>query len=93
MSDITPYVPHPGAVTVFSAEWCGHCTQLKTMLAHEGIPYREIMIEEDAIAEQIANEANGGSWLIPTVVFSDGSVRVHPGLNGTRERLGELGEL
>lgn len=81
---IQPYLPESGAVTVFSAEWCGHCKQLKTMLTHAGIPFREVLIEQDPVAERIASEANGGSWIIPTVVMENGDVLVHPGITGVQ---------
>ncbi len=90
--DVAPYLPEPGAVTVFSAEWCGHCTRLKTMLKHTGISYTEVLIEQDPQAERIAIAANGGDWLIPTVIFADGSARVNPGLTGVETRLAELAE-
>lgn len=85
---IAPYLPEPGAFTVISAEWCGHCTRLKKMMRAEGIPYREVMIEEDAAAEQLAHLANGGSWLIPTVVTHTGELLVNPGITGIRAAFG-----
>ncbi|GAA2006528.1 glutaredoxin domain-containing protein [Microbacterium ulmi] len=78
--DITPYLPAAGEVTVFSAEWCGHCTRLKGQLARAGVGYREVQIEQDPAAERIAAHVNGGDWLIPTVVFPDGQALVNPSL-------------
>lgn len=89
-TDRTPYLPTPGALTVISAEWCGHCTTLKSMLKHAGIAYSEVMVEEVPDAEAIANEANSGSWLIPTVLFSDGSAAVNPSLDEVAKRLAEV---
>lgn len=90
--EVSRYLPEAGAVTVLSATWCAHCIRLKTMLEHTGIPYREVLIEEDADAEQVAADANDGDWIIPTVLFADGSIRVHPGLTGVQERLAQLAE-
>lgn len=92
-SNVTPYLPGPGEVTVISAEWCGECTSLKKMLRSVEIPYREVMIEEDHVAEQVAIEANGGSWLIPTVVYADGSIDVNPGLKGVQHSLARIAAL
>jgi mycoredoxin len=75
---VAPYLPEVGAVTVFSAVWCGHCSRLKAALSRTGVPFREVLIEEDPEAERIAIEANGGDWLIPTLLFSDGSALVNP---------------
>lgn len=85
---LAPYLPEPGAVTVLSAEWCGHCKQLKSMLQHEQIAFREVMIETDSVAEEIAAEANGGSWLIPTVITATGQVLVHPRIKSVKAALG-----
>lgn len=91
--DLAGYLPERGSVTVFSAVWCGYCTSLKNGLSRTGIPFSEVMIEDDADAERIAIEANGGDWLIPTVLFSDGSIRVNPGVRGVGERLAEIDEV
>ncbi|WP_302893137.1 hypothetical protein [Actinomadura luzonensis] len=38
-------------------------------------------------ATDLIGELNGGSWLIPTVVFPDGSALVNPSLEEVRARL------
>lgn len=81
------YVPAEGAVTVFSAPWCGFCTQLKRQFERFGIPYRDVDIDQDSTAEKLAAEANGGAWLIPTVVLPDGSTLVNPGIEKVRAAL------
>lgn len=88
--DLAPYLPNPGSITIFSAVWCGYCRRLKLMLDRSEIPYREVLIEEDAAAEQLAIDINGGDWLIPTVVFSDGSTAVNPGLRGVLDGLARI---
>lgn len=87
---MAPYLPDAGSVTVLAADWCGHCKQLKKMLTDTGTPFREVLIEEDPVAEKIADDANGGDWIVPTVLFADGSTAVHPGLHGVTKRLDEL---
>lgn len=83
------YIPDAGEVTVLSAPWCGHCTRLKGQLGRYDIPYREVRIDEDPEAERIAVEANGGSWLIPTVLLPDGRALVNPSIATLRAALGE----
>lgn len=87
---LAAYTPPADEVTVFSAVWCGYCRRLKMMLTRSGIPFREVLIEDDPQAEAVAIEANGGDWLIPTVVFSDGSVAVNPGLRGVLDGLARI---
>lgn len=82
------YVPSAGAVTVFSATWCGHCTQLKHELKQAGVTYTEVNIEEDAVAEKVAAAVNGGDWVIPTVLFPDGRSLVNPGSARIQAQLG-----
>lgn len=87
---IADYLPQDGTVTVFSAPWCPFCTELKEQLVESRIEFREVLIEEDPKAEQLASDANGGDWIIPTVLFSDGSLSVNPGLDGVTKRLSEI---
>lgn len=87
---LAPYLPATDAVTVFAAEWCGYCRALRKMLRDTEIAYREVMIEEDPVAEEIANEANGGDWIIPTVLYADGSTMVNPGIRDVAAKLAAL---
>jgi mycoredoxin len=74
-------------ITVYSAPWCGPCRRLKSRLTQAGIPYTEVNVDDTPGAVELISELNGGSWLIPTVVFSDGSALVNPSLEDVRSRL------
>lgn len=87
---LDPFRPADGAVTVFSADWCPYCTRLKGDLVAESIEFREVMIEQDAAAEQVAAEINGGDWIIPTVVYADGAAQVNPSIDQVRATLAGL---
>lgn len=89
-ANLAPYLPPAGEITIFSAVWCGYCRRLKMMLSRSDVAYREVLIEEDPTAEALAIEINGGDWLIPTVVFSDGSTAVNPGLRGVLDGLARI---
>lgn len=88
--EVAPYLPEANSVTVFSAPWCGYCTRLKAALKRESIPFREVQIEEDATAERIAIAVNGGSWVIPTVLYADGTGQVNPNVQQVKEQLAAL---
>lgn len=90
VEDATAYVPGIGTVTVFSAPWCGDCTRIKQHLRRAGVDYTEVNIDQDPIAEKVAAQVNGGSWVIPTLVFSDGQVLVNPGINRVQEILADI---
>ncbi|MEV0588879.1 glutaredoxin domain-containing protein [Nonomuraea sp. NPDC050310] len=74
-------------IKVYSAPWCGHCQRLKGQLARAGIAYTEIDVDDTPGAIELISELNGGSWLIPTVVFPDGGALVNPSVGQVQERL------
>lgn len=63
---------------IFSATWCGHCTRLKHQLEQLQVPFEVIDVDEEPQHLPALEEANNGSWLIPTVRFADGAVLVNP---------------
>lgn len=79
-------------ITVYSAPWCGHCHRLKDRLTRAGIEYAELNVDETPGAIERITELNGGSWLIPTVVFPDGSALVNPSVEEVAARLSASGE-
>jgi mycoredoxin len=72
---------------MYSTTWCGYCRRLKTQLDSVGIGYTEVNIEEDPDAAAYVESVNGGSQIVPTVVFPDGSAATTPSLAAVRERL------
>lgn len=63
---------------VFSATWCGHCTRLKGQLDRLDLAYDTVDVDKQPEHLPRLAEANGGDWLIPTVIFPDGEVLVNP---------------
>lgn len=87
MTIATSFVPEAGTITMFSTTWCGYCARLKSQLKREGIPIREINIEEvDGTAELVA-ALNNGNQTVPTVLFPDGSAATNPSLAEVKKRL------
>jgi mycoredoxin len=74
-------------IKVYSAPWCGHCQRLKAQLSRAGIAYTELNVDETPGAIELITELNGGSWLIPTVVFPDGSALVNPSVREVQDKL------
>lgn len=79
--------PTPGTVTMFSTTWCGYCRRLKGQLDREGIPYREVDIENRPEAAQLVMSLNDGNQTVPTVLFADGSAATNPSLAEVKHRL------
>ena len=65
--------PAPSGVVLFSASWCGYCTQAKAWLAGRGIGYQEVDIDTPdglALMAQV-----GGGRGIPLLLADGQSVR------------------
>jgi mycoredoxin len=75
-------------ITVYSAPWCGHCHRLKSQLDRAAIPYTEIDVDQTPGATDLIATLNDGDWLIPTVLFPDGSALVNPSIRQITDRLG-----
>ena len=85
---MTPPLPAPGTVTMFSTTWCGYCRRLKSQMEREGIAFEEIDIEVTPGAAEIVMQVNGGNQTVPTLVFPDGSAATNPSLAEVKKRLG-----
>ena len=84
---MTAVTPTPGAITMFTTDWCGYCVRLKNQLTREGIAYTEINL--DANPEHVAyvEDVNGGNRTVPTVIFPDGTSATNPSVAEVRRRL------
>lgn len=79
--------PASGTVTMFSTTWCGYCRRLKGQMDREGIPYREVDIENRPDAADLVMRLNEGNRTVPTVLFADGSSATNPSLAEVKHRL------
>jgi glutaredoxin 3 len=82
-------------VVVYSTVWCGYCVRAKALLESRGIPYQEVLIDEDEqgrldFRSRLA-ELTGGRT-VPQVVV-DGEVWGGYDMLVVRERSGELKDL
>ena len=66
---------------MFTTTWCGYCVRLKRFLDREGIPYREVNIEDDPDAAEFVMGVNGGNRTVPTVRFPNGAALTNPSPN------------
>jgi mycoredoxin len=90
MADTTDTAPKQAQLVIYTASWCGPCQRLKNRLTDRGITFDEVDVEEDADAADWVAEANGGSWLVPTVRLPDGTALVNPSVDAVVERLASL---
>jgi mycoredoxin len=74
-------------VTMYSAEWCGHCRRLKRQLEEAGIDYIEVDIDEHTdFGDRIARHT-GGPRTIPTIEIS-GRLLVNPTVGEVQAAIG-----
>ncbi len=84
---MTPPLPAPGTVTMFSTTWCGYCRRLKSQMQREGIEFTELDIELEPERAQFVMSVNGGNQTVPTLLFADGSAVTNPSIHEVRTRL------
>lgn len=84
---MTPPLPAPGTVTMFSTTWCGYCRRLKSQLHREGIEFTELDIELEPERAEFVMRVNGGDQTVPTLLFADGSAATNPSIHEVRARL------
>jgi thioredoxin reductase (NADPH) len=76
------------AIKVYGALWCPDCVRSKQFLNDQRIPFEWIDIDADPAAAATVKEKNDGKQVIPTVVFSDGSILVEPSNDELARKLG-----
>lgn len=75
-------------IKVIGASWCPDCRRAKSFLAEQRIDYEWIDLEQHPEATEIVEQLNGGSRIIPTVIFPDGSHLAEPGNGELADKLG-----
>jgi mycoredoxin len=84
---VSPVLPEPGTVVMYSTTWCGYCRRLKTQLDSAGIGYTVVDIEQQPETASYVEQINNGNQVVPTVVFPDGTAATNPSLAEVRSRL------
>ena len=68
----------PDSQDAISTTWCLDCKRAKKFLGEQRVPYHNIDIESDPQAMKYVEKINNGKRIIPTMVFSDGSILIEP---------------
>ena len=61
-------------IRMYGAPWCPDCKRAKQFLNEQRIPYEWNDIDLDEEARAYVQQANNGRQIIPTIIFSDGSM-------------------
>lgn len=75
------------AIVVYGTTWCPDCKQAKQFLGDQRIHYHWVDIERDPEAMTYVEQVNRGKRIIPTIVFTDGSILVEPSNADLAEKL------
>lgn len=78
----------PSTITMYGTTWCSDCRRAKQFFGEQRVDYDFVNVDEDADGLTVVHEHNDGKSIIPTIVFSDGSVLVEPSNAELAEKLG-----
>ena len=81
------FVPESGSITMFTTNWCGYCSRLKSQLDKAGVGYTEVNVEDVDGTSELVMSLNGGNRTVPTVLFPDGSSATNPSLAQVQAKL------
>ena len=81
------FVPESGTITMFTTNWCGYCSRLKSQLDKAGVGYTEVNVEEVDGTSELVMSLNGGNRTVPTVLFPDRSSATNPSLAQVQAKL------
>lgn len=77
-------------IIVYGTRWCGDCFRAKRVLDKNQIDYQWIDINKDSTAKEFVGQVNGGNFVVPTIVFQDGTILAEPSTYQLKEKLGLL---
>ena len=75
-------------LTVIGANWCPDCRRAKAFLGEHRVAYEWIDLETHPEYVERVEALNGGSRIIPTIIFPDGSHLAEPGNDELADKLG-----
>lgn len=75
---------------VYGTKWCGDCFRAKLVLDRNQIKYQWIDINKDSAAKDFVGQVNGGNFVVPTIVFQDGTILAEPSTRQLKQKLGLL---
>jgi glutaredoxin 3 len=55
-------------ITVYSTRWCAYCVRAKALLDDKGIPYEEVLLDDEPEFRKRLFELTGG-WTVPQIVI------------------------
>jgi mycoredoxin len=75
-------------LTVYGTRWCPDVRRARRFLDEHNVVYAYRDIDADADACAYCDEVHGGSWIVPTIVFPDGTILFDPRASELAAKLG-----
>ncbi|MBA2358372.1 MAG: glutaredoxin [Actinobacteria bacterium] len=60
-------------IRMYSTRWCGYCVRAKALLESRGLPFEEIMLDDDPLFRQKLFELTGG-WTVPQILIDEEAI-------------------
>ncbi len=73
----------------YGTTWCGDCKRAENWLKAHKIFFHFIDVDQDEKAQEFVRSKNEGNIVVPTILFSDGSILVEPADQDLADKLGE----
>ena len=54
-------------IRIYTTRWCGYCVRAKTLLEARGLPYEEVLLDDDPQFRRRLHDETGG-WTVPQIV-------------------------
>ena len=65
-------------IIVYGTTWCPDVRRARKYFDRNDIPYDFIDVDRDEEALAFVKKTNNGNWVVPTILFPDGSILVEP---------------
>ena len=75
------------SIKVYGTRWCVDCYRAKRILDGYQIAYQWIDINQDPDAKEFVGKVNNGNFVVPTIVFPDGSMLSEPSNAELRDKI------
>jgi glutaredoxin 3 len=60
-------------VRIYTTKWCGYCVRAKMLLEGKGIPYEEVVLDDEPDFRRRLHELTGG-WTVPQILIDDAPI-------------------
>jgi mycoredoxin len=90
MNDL--YSKNPAQIILYGTAWCGDCRRARRIFTEMNIPFVDVDIDTDALAETFVKQVNRGNRSVPTIIFPDGSCLTEPDNLSLTSKLNQIKE-